>query len=131
MKTTISNPAERAKLVEHIHALNLEGRPWQIEIKRVRAKPKTMSQLALYYMWVGIAAEDTGHWKDDMDEILREQCSAPRHSYTDFEGVEQWRYSLKEADTAEMSAYINRVDIFLTSDLGLQLPHPEDMQRMW
>jgi len=131
MKTTIANEAERGKLLRHINDLQINpARPWRVEIKKL-SKPRSVGQIRLYYAWCEIAADHFGYWKDDMDEILREHCKAPVHTYVNLEGVEVERYSLSDADSAEMAGFMERVQLFLTAEHGLMLPSGQDEARYW
>ena len=126
---TIYDEVSRKRFVEHIRSLNL-AKPWVASIKRKAAK-RSLSQNALYWRFVDIAADHFGYTKDIMDIELKRHCDGPVETYTDLDGVERARFSTSKADTPEMAAYMDRVSLFLASEHGLILPHPADALRTW
>ena len=129
-ETIIHDEASRKRVIDHILSLSLEGLPWKITVKR-KTKRLSLSQNSLYWKWVGIAGKHFGYDPALMDIELKRHCDAPVENYTDLDGNQRQRFSTSNSDSAEMSAYMERVDRFLTSEHGILLPHPEDVQRRY
>lgn len=121
----IFNQESKAAPIKAINQLSPNKR-WIISIKLHRKK-KTLSQGGLYWQWVTIIGDELGNFKDDMHEILKEDHLPPKIVL--FNGEEREIRSIKNLSTKEMSDYMDRVNIWAGSEMGIYLPHPEDMQR--
>ena len=119
----------RAIVQSLISGLNI-ARPWSVEIKPY-VKRRTLSQNALMWKWVDEAVkiihETTGVDKDQLHEALKRKFLEPKR----FEilGEQVAVYSTKDLKTAEMSAYMNKIEAWAATELGLVLPHPGDLGR--
>lgn len=119
----IRDEAMRQRVIEHIAALNVE-RPWTIEIKR-HVKKRSLSQLALYWMWVGVIAKETGNDTDTLHEFFKNKFLTPTIVNIGNEQFE--RRTTTKLPTDEMSAYMNQVQAFAGAELGILLPQPEEL----
>lgn len=122
----ISNEAVRKRVMDLIAALDL-SKPWAITVAPHR-KRRTTSQNALYWKWiettVGIVARETGNDRDDMHLFFKQKFLTPRVFQINGQTVTE--YSTKTLTTGEMADYMNRIYAWVTSELGLLLPVPED-----
>jgi hypothetical protein len=112
----------RTALVEFIMRLDLK-RAWTIAVKPY-TKARTNDQLALYWKWLAIVANETGNDSDDLHEVFKKKFLAPKSITL---GDEQHlRWTTVGLSTAEMSQYIDAVSGFIVAELGIFLPHPSD-----
>jgi hypothetical protein len=124
--------ADRSGMLEHLRTLNLE-REWTVEIKR-KVKKRSLSQNALFHKWVDCIAKEVGYevWDTDrMKEELKLVCQCPSSTYIGLDGTVRTERSTSKANTADMAEFMTRVERFAASELGIMLPNPEDVQRMW
>lgn len=116
----------RKRAIDLLSGLNLD-KPWDVSIAPHKTK-RSMQQHRLYHLWVGIIAEHTGYSHDEAHELLKAQFLPPK--IVDFGGVtKQITASTTKLNVQEMTAYLNQVEAFAGSNLGLMLPRPEDLGR--
>jgi hypothetical protein len=97
---------------------------WAVEIKRYR-KTRTNPQLALYWKWLTIVSDETGNDRDDLHEILKSKFLEPK--VIALGGETHVRFTTSGLSAGDMSAYMDRVCAFVTGELGIFLPAPEDV----
>ena len=86
---------------------------------------RSQRQSKLYFMWVGILAEETGYTKDAMHDILRDKFLGYRTVKTKDKVIEVLR-STTELSVTDMKDYLTEIDMFAT-EFGMMLPRPEDL----
>ena len=117
-------PTDKRKIIEYVERLP-EGKQYTVEIK-LKRKQRSVDQNRLYWMWLKCIMDETGEHKDRLHELFKQRLL----------GVdEQWalgRYriliprSTAALDAAEMTAYLERVQQFAATELGIVLPTPQD-----
>lgn len=123
-KFKIIGSAGRDKVVEYINRLPDNGKQWDVSITPHRIK-RTVLQNSLYWLWVGLVAKDTGNLPDVIHEVFKEM-------FLDGQVVELGevevvvRPSTTKLDTRQFMLYLERIEAWVTSELGIVLPHPED-----
>jgi hypothetical protein len=126
----IRDEGMRTRVMDHIAGLNLE-RPWVIAIGPHRQR-RSLSQNALMWTWINKVAhevhEATGQDSDAIHEFFKGQF-LPRRVIKIGGVVENAPGSTKKLTKAEMSAYMDKIYAWATSEMGLLLPVPEDLGR--
>ena len=116
----------RRQLIQMISVLNLE-KPWEITVGKFRKK-RTNPQNNLRWMWVedvvAHVREHTGMDKYDIDDFFKGKFLSP----TRFEigGETYEKHTTSGLSTEEMAAYMDDIYRWVTSELGILLPLPED-----
>ena len=123
MQIIIRDEAMRQRVIEHIAALNIE-RPWTIEIKR-HVKKRSLSQLALYWMWIEVIAKETGNDNDMLHEFVKAKFLTPVTHEVFGETFHQRTTTKLPID--EMSQFMEKVNAFAGAELGILLPQPEEL----
>lgn len=125
----LRNEAIRANVLRLIAALDL-SKPWQVTVEPWK-KPRTLSQNALMWKWHGevvkAVSDHTGADADDIHDFFKKKFLTPRIVEIGGEAVE--RYTTTTLNTVEMSQYMDRIYAFVTSELGILLPLPEEMHQ--
>lgn len=124
-KLIIMNEYSKKAVVDFISGLNVE-KPWDITIERPKKK-RTLSQNALYWDWVTDIGDHLGYFKNDMHELLKKNHMVPKIII--FEGKEHEIKSIKNLNTREMSEYMDKVNYWAHSEMGIRLKIPADQQR--
>ncbi len=102
-----------------------EGKECGEETKPNR-KQRGVAKSRLYWMWLKCIMDETGEHKDRLHELFKQRLLGTE---------EQWalgKYkifiprSTTSLDTAEMTAYLERVQQFAATELGIVLPTPQD-----
>lgn len=123
---TIHNEESRKQAIDLVAALDIT-KPWHLTVEP-RKRRRSIDQNSLYHKWVSIVAEETGNTHDDVHEWAKSEFLPP--SFAMINGVaREYRPSTTKLTTAEMSAYMDKFNAWASSELGLILPHPEDMGR--
>lgn len=116
----------RRRAIGLIQNLDL-SKDWQVTIEP-RKKKRTLSQNRLMWAWInGVAAavrEHTGMDADDVHEFFKAKFLTPRLIELGGEVVEH--RTTTTLTTAEMTEYMDRIYAFVTSELGILLPLPEE-----
>lgn len=115
------------------YILNLPDKPFHVCVKRYR-KNRSLAQNSIMWLWINCIRthiiESTGkiYSDDDIHEHLK-------HLFLPTRAVEiGGKASIAPKSTArlttvEMRDYLEAIDMYCANDLGLQLPHPEDLMR--
>ncbi len=128
MKYHIANPEASAHVQHIIRNLDSE-KVWIVEIKK-KTKARSLSQNALYWRWMNeiasLVSDHTGYEKDEVHELFKKQFLEPKE--VEIGGMGIYIYSTKNLTTKQMADYMDRIDRFCISELGIGLPIPEEMQ---
>lgn len=109
--------------VDYINGLS-DSKPFTVEVRMDR-KSRTLPQNKLYHLWLRCIASETG---DDVEFL---------HSYfaSRYLGTESMQVfgethtrpvSTASLTTEQFTEYLERIDSFVTVNLGFPLPHPDD-----
>lgn len=116
----------RSRVADLISKLDL-SKAWQITVEPHRAR-RSLNQNNLYWKWVGIIAADTGNSHDDVHEALKHEFLPPR--FMEMGGkTREVRPSTTTLKIEEMSAFMNHVQAWAGTTLGIILPVPDDLGR--
>ena len=119
----VRNEEIRSSVIKAIRELDLTA-AWRIEWKRFR-RQRTLSQNALLHKWFGIIADETGNDSDDMKEFYRKKYlpEVPKEIGGEEVLIPQ---STKKLNTAEMSAFMAKVEAHAGAFFNVRLPQPEE-----
>lgn len=95
------------------------AKPWEVEVRRPKAR-RSLSANALYWSWLSVISDETGHTPDELHEFFKLQFAVPV-------AIEIAGQTIEHRSTArmtkeQMSAYMQRVEQFANSQLGVYLP---------
>lgn len=122
----IRDEATRKRVLEFLSDLTVK-KPWQVTIAPLRKK-RSADQNSLYWKWCGIVADETGNTADDVHEFAKARF-LPKHFVTIGEETRETRKTTTKLTTADMSAYMEKFSAWAESEMGIPLPHPEDLGR--
>ena len=122
---SLHDEAARERVINLLANLNLE-KPWEVEVRR-KVKQRSNSQNATIHMWFGIIADFTGDSeasvKGDIKAMLAPQVESK------IKAGEFRPMDTSEMSTTESSEFMERLNAWAGSELGLLLPHPDDQGR--
>ena len=123
--TSFTLRAERdwRELIHYLDALSPQ-KVWTVTVKQ-QTRRRSLSANALYWKWMETAGDELGYDKDEMDYWCKEVFDCPVKEIT-IGGDTIRRRTTSGLDSAEMSAYMNRIYRRLVGDMGIYLPIPED-----
>ena len=126
--TIISDEAGRQRILDQIAHLDLEGKPWEITVKRHR-KRRSNAQGRLYFGWVEEVVkhvvEYTGYEKDEIHDYFKSNFLEPGKEIQ-IKGLPARRRSptTTTLDTKQMAEYCDRIYRWASVELGLALRLP-------
>jgi hypothetical protein len=124
---TLIHETARKTLINVINQIPLDGK-MKVEIKKVTSK-RSDAQNKLYWMWVGILADELGYTKIEMHESLVQSLLAPVVKEIHGKMITIWP-STTSLKVGEFAEFLNDIDVFSITDLGITLPKPMDEYHM-
>ena len=125
MDYRINTPKDKEAVKSVIDKLP-ESVRYDVTIKRHRER-RSLDQNCLYFLWLACIADETGHSKDDLHEYFKQQ----------FLGFEQRAVLNKRVylnpstatlNMKQFSEYLDNIQVFANSELGILLPNPQDLE---
>jgi len=124
MKFRITN-ADTAAVTAYLQRLS-PTKEYDVTVA-IHHRNRTIPQLRLYWLHVACVADETGSDRDEVHAELK-RLYLPSESVTGMYGETIVRpVSTTKLDTAQFSAYIEKVVAFASSTLGIILPMPGDL----
>ncbi|MDR2888169.1 MAG: recombination protein NinB [Bacteroidales bacterium] len=121
-------PSDKAKIIDYITKL-ADSKKYLVEIK-VKREKRTIDQNALYWLWLSCIMSETGNDRDTLHEFFKsrflEADNVTVRMLDVLYNVAIPRSTAK-LDTKEMTGYLNRIQQFANTDLGIALPTLEDL----
>jgi hypothetical protein len=118
---------DKNKVVEYVNRLP-ETKQYIIEIK-VKREIRTIPQNRLYWLWLTCLMDETGEHKDNLHEYFKQYYLGTEEYFV----FDKYRIfvptSTTTLDTLQFTNYLNRIEQFAATELGIVLPRPED--RVW
>ncbi len=124
MLLKIEKQGDKTKVLDYVNKLP-DNKKFTVEIKRKREK-RSIDQNRLYWLWLNCIMDETGEHKDNLHEYFKQHyLGISEHMVFDKYQVIIAR-STTGLDTKEMTDYLNRIQQFAGTELGIILPNPED-----
>lgn len=124
MKFTIRRQEDKQAVLSYLEKLPTD-KPYFAEIKQIRHR-RTIDQNSLYWLWLKCLQDETGEDKDRLHEYFKARYLGI--STVEVFGVDvQMSASTTKLDTKEMTHYLDRIQQFALTDLGIALPNPSDL----
>lgn len=120
----LSSQDERERCINYLNSLNLD-KPLSVEIKLYR-KNRTLAQNRLLFMWLTIIGNDLGYHVEEIHAIMKDKFLSSEIVVFQGKGF-QVSPSTANLNTKEFTEYLNRIELFANSELGIILPHPEEI----
>lgn len=124
----------RDHLKVHLDTIQIEpDKPLEVLIRRYK-KNRSLAQNNLLWMWLALIAN---HLRDEHglktnSEDLKSYYQSLYLGICSYQmpGMSKPHGRIRgtsELNTAEFTDFLNRIEIYANSELGMQLPHPEDL----
>lgn len=124
MLLKIRQPADKAKVLDYVSKLP-DSKLYDITIN-IHRQTRTIPQNKLYWMWINCISRETGNEPSDLHEYFGGKW-LPKDSYLIFGVVNLKPLSTTKLNTAEFTAYLDKIQTFTSSELGIVLPQPSDL----
>lgn len=93
----------------------------------VEVSQRTSNQNRLYWMWLGIIEQDTGNSTKALHEFFKELLIPPVLEEV-FGETQKIYKSTTDMSCKEFTTYLNYIQSFCSSEMGLTLPIPEELK---
>lgn len=125
MKFIISDHRSRQAVIDYLQRIPDNGKRFDVSILAHREK-RSITQNKLYWMWVGIIADEIGYTnRDELHEVFKMMFLGSKNvEIADI--THKIPLSTMSLDTAGFTHFLERLEAWAGSELGVILPHPED-----
>lgn len=108
-----------------VSALDM-SRPWSVTIKQHRPK-RSLNQNNLLHQWIHIISDATGNDFDDAKNALKD-LFLPLKVVRVGKNERMVRPETSSLDVSQMSNFMDKVQAFAATELGLTLPTPDNLE---
>ena len=124
MLLKILKRGDKEKVIDYIGKLPDEKR-YKVDIKSIR-EVRSPDQNQLYWLWLTCISDETGNDKDTLHEHFKDVYLGSKERIV-FNRSISIRHTTTKLDTKEFAAYLDRIQTFANTELGIVLPNPEDL----
>jgi hypothetical protein len=124
MNFKILNKYDKEKVKGYIDKLP-EDKIYEIEIS-LKRKKRSIPQNRLYWLWITCISHETGNDKDFLHEYFSEKY-LPKKSEIIFNHEIIKPVSTTSLDAKQFTDYLDKIQIFASSEQGIILPNPGDI----
>lgn len=121
MKYNLNIPFKKEQAIKRFKKLLDTGAT--IELKEIKGK-RSISQNALYWLWLTCIEAETGNSKEDLHEYFKVSING-------YEEIKLYGKTLQipisttKDDTKQFKEYLDKIQIFASVELGIDLPDPD------
>jgi len=120
----IRQPSDKSKVLDYISKLPDKSYDITVNIHRqIRSVP----QNKLYWLWVNAISSETGNEPEDLHKYFGEKWLPIQEVQTFNHQQILKATSTTKLNTAEFTDYLNKIQTFASTELGIVLPVPEDL----
>lgn len=123
MNFKITNHKDKQALKEYIDRL-VDGKRYNISITVHREK-RTLDQNRLLFLWINCISSETGQDKDSLHSFFKQKFIGYKYKTIMDEQV-FIEPTTRTLDTKQFTDYLNHIQVFCSTELGITLPNPED-----
>lgn len=119
----INYPSDKQKVIEYINRLPDKKYTVKIDLKR---EIRSLPQNKLMWMWLNCISAETGNDKNDLHDYFKDLWLPVKQVNVLGKWIEKTA-STTELDSKQFTDYLNKIQQFANTDLGIVLPQPEDL----
>lgn len=121
----ILKQTDKEKVKYYIDNKLKENKQYIVDIKEKRSQ-RSVNQNALYWLWVACICDETGGNKDQIHEELK-QMFLPKEQAKGITEIVERPVSTTSLDTLQFKQYLDKIQVFANTELGIDLPNPDDL----
>jgi hypothetical protein len=122
MKKKLLSEEDRNQAITSLVKINLnEG--WWFDLSK-RKKVRTVSQNRLERLWLACIEAETGNDSNELHDYFKQKWIEPREVI--IFGEKKLIYSTRNLNTIQFKNFLDKMQVFANSELGIILPIPED-----
>lgn len=124
MKFKLTTPIDKQAVKSYIDSLNSD-KNYTVDVT-LRKERRTLPSNKLYWLWLACISNETGQDKDDLHDFFKQKFIG--FQTKSFYGEKLYSTpSTASLDSKQFSVYLDRICAFAGAELGITLPHPEDL----
>lgn len=120
-KTNLENVFALIKLRVNL----LTNGEYIVTINRIKS-PRSIPQNKLYWLWLKLIAEETGHTDNDLHAYFKAMFLGKQYKVLFNEQVEI-EASTTRLSTKDFTTFLDKISLFASETLGIILPKPDDI----
>ena len=121
---TVRSEADKTAVKSYIERLKPE-KQYSVEIS-VKKDQRSIQANRLYWLWVSCLESETGNDKEILHHELRMMFLPRKQGMLNGRQVEI-PGSTAGLDTGQFKQYLDKIQVFAASELGVHLPDPDDL----
>jgi len=121
MKRKLQTELDRNMVISYIQRLDIKTL-YTVEVLQKKSN-RSISQNSLYWLWLTCIEFETGTDREYLHELFKRKFLPPET--TEVFGEQLIFYSTKNKDTLQFKHYLDKIQIFSSTELSITLPDPE------
>ena len=121
MKRKLKTEIDRDMVIAYVRRLDL-SKLFVVDITEKKST-RSISQNNLYWLWLTCIEFETGNNRNDLHEYFKEKLITPE--IIEVFGEKRERRSTTSLNTLQFKHYLDHIQAFTSSELGIVLPDPE------
>ena len=121
----VYNYKTREEAIKLVSELDLK-KVHHVKVTCKRAK-RSIDQNSLYWLWINCISNETGNDKYELHRFFKSSILGIE-SRICFGIVYNDTTTTKDLDTAQFTQYLEKIQIFANTELGITLPNPDDLE---
>ena len=122
MKRKLSTELDRDMVISQIKRLDIK-KLYTVEII-LRNTNRSISQNSLYWLWLTCIEHETGNDRNDLHDLFKGMFILPVE--VEVLGHKIIKHTTTDKDTAQFKQYLDKIQIFASTELSITLPEPKD-----
>jgi hypothetical protein len=122
MKRKLTSELDREMVISYIKRLDI-SKLFTVEVLH-KSPNRTISQNSLYWLWVACIEFETGEDKIRLHDLFKDMFILPEE--IEVLGRKIIIHTTTDKDTLKFKQFLDKVQIFASTELGIKLPDPED-----
>ena len=124
MKRKLSSELDRTMVMSYIQRLDIK-KLFTVEVLQKNPN-RSISQNSLYWLWLTCLEHETGQDRNEIHDLFKEMFILPVE--TEVFGRKIIRHTTTDKDTLQFKYYLDKIQIFASTELAITLPDPKDKE---
>ena len=123
MKRKLTSELDRNMVIAYIQRLDITKKLYTVETLEKKAG-RSISQNSLYWLWLTCIEFETGTNRDELHDYFKHKFILPTECEVFGELI--IRCTTTDKDTLQFKMYLDKIQIFASTELSITLPDPKD-----
>jgi hypothetical protein len=123
MKRKLTTELDRNMVIAYIQRLDIKKKLYTVETLEKKAG-RSISQNSLMWLWLTCIEQETGQDRNELHDLFKDLYILPVE--VEVLGRKIIRHTTTDKDTLQFKEYLDKIQIFASTELGIKLPDPAD-----